>query len=211
MIKNVDKSNAKHVEILKRLRNNALPAVMKLQQYITEIKANNTIDMSNPQFQVNKSMFFNGRLSEMPDEATSIVDGEVLVKIDKFAYTSNNITYAVAADMVGYWKFFPALGVDTDDYGVIPVWGFADVVESNVGDRLFGYFPPASHLKMMPTRINNGRFVDGVEHRAQLPMVYNSYTRVNNEPGYNSESDNARMLFFPLHMTSGMEQNRLSF
>ena len=207
MIKNVDKDNAKHVEILKRLRNNALPAVMKLQQYISEIEPNNSRDMSKPQFQVNKSMFFNGRLSEMPDEATSIADGEVLVKIDKFAYTSNNITYAVAADMVGYWKFFPALGEDADGYGVIPVWGFADVVESKaegvpVGDRLFGYFPPASHLKMIPTRIKEGRFIDGMEHRAQLPIVYNSYIRVHNEPGYNSDTDNARMLFFPLHMTS---------
>ena len=109
--------------------------------------------------------------------------------------------------MVGYWKFFPALGEDADGYGVIPVWGFADAVESKaegvpVGDRLFGYFPPASHLKMIPTRIKEGRFIDGMEHRAQLPIVYNSYIRVHNEPGYNSDTDNARMLFFLLHITS---------
>ena len=207
MIQNVDRTNKKHLAILQRLKDNALPAVMKLQQYITELEATNKRDMNHPQFQVDKSMFFNGRLADMPADALAIADGEVLVKVDRFAYTSNNITYAVAADMVGYWKFFPAMGEDSDGQGVIPVWGFADVVESKadgvpVGDRLFGYFPPASHLKMMPTRISTGRFVDGMEHRASLPVVYNSYTRVHNEAGYSTDHDNARMLFFPLHMTS---------
>ena len=207
MIQNVDRDNQEHMDILQRMKENALPAVMKLQQYITELEAQNNTDMKHPQFQVNKSMFFNGRLAEMPADALAIADGEILVKINRFAYTSNNITYAVAADMVGYWKFFPALGDQAEGQGVIPVWGFADVVESKtdgipVGDRLFGYFPPASHLKMMPTRINQGRLIDGMEHRAKLPVVYNSYVRVHNEQGYTTDNDNERMLFFPLHMTS---------
>ena len=41
---------------------------------------------------------------------------------------------------------FPAEGQDSNRMGVIPVWGFADVVESKadgipVGDRIYGYFP----------------------------------------------------------------------
>ncbi|MFK7980666.1 MAG: DUF2855 family protein [Saprospiraceae bacterium] len=143
----------------------------------------------------------------MPTEALTIGDGEVLVKVDKFAYTANNITYAVAGDMIGYWQFFPAMGKDSDGQGVIPVWGFADVVESNVegipvGDRLFGYFPPASHLKMKPTRVNDQRFVDGAAHRTKLPAGYNMYRRVNAEKGYHPSMDKARMMLFPLHLTS---------
>ncbi len=60
--------------------------------------------------------------------------------------------------MLGYWQFFPPLGDDTEGWGVIPVWGFAEIVASNVsdlpvGDRLFGYFPPADQLTMTPVNI----------------------------------------------------------
>ncbi len=207
VVSSVDRTDTKKMAILKRMKDNGLPAMMRLQQFIQEMGAAEQPALKKPQFQVNKKMFFNGRLSEMPTEALTIGDGEVLVKVDKFAYTANNITYAVAGDMIGYWQFFPALGKDTEGYGVIPVWGFADVVESNaegipVGDRLFGYFPPASHLRMKPTRVSDGRFVDGAEHRSKLPAGYNMYRRVNNEKGYHASMDKERMLLFPLHLTS---------
>ena len=35
-------------------------------------------------------------------------DGACLLRVEKFALTANNITYGVAADMLGYWDFFPA-------------------------------------------------------------------------------------------------------
>lgn len=205
--KNVDKEDTEKMAIMKRLRNNAMPAMMKLQQFIQELDAAEKPEIKNPQFQVKKSMFFNGRLSEMLAKDLAIEEGEVLVKVDKFAYTANNITYAVAGDMIGYWQFFPPVGTDTDGWGVIPVWGFADVVESNaegipVGDRLFGYFPPASHLKMKPIGISGKRFIDGSAHRSKLPAGYNLYRRVNGEPNYSTAFDRERMLLFPLHLTS---------
>jgi len=207
MVRNADKTNEKHMAILQKLKNNALPAMMNLQKLIAEIDRAEKPAIKNPQFQVKRNMFFNGRLAETPAEELTIGDGEILVKVDKFAYTANNITYAVAGDMLGYWQFFPPMGKDSHGYGVIPVWGFADVVESNVegipaGDRLFGYFPPASHLKMHPTRIADGRFVDGMAHRSKLPAGYNLYRRVNNEPHYSTKMDNERMVLFPLHLTS---------
>ena len=207
MVRNVDKTNEKHLAILQRLKNNALPAMMNLQKLIGEIDAAEQLVLKNPQFQVKKAMFFNGRLAELPTETLTIDNGEVLVKVDKFAYTANNITYAVAGDMIGYWQFFPAMGKDAEGYGVIPVWGFADVVESNaegipVGDRLFGYFPPASHLKMKPTRVSDRRFIDGAEHRSKLPAGYNLYRRVKAEKGYMTAMDKERMLLFPLHLTA---------
>lgn len=207
LISEVDKTDSNKMAILKKMKDNMLPAVMKLQQFIQQMDAANTPTLKHPQFQVNKKMFFNGRLAEMPTEALTIGDSEVLVKIDKFAYTANNITYAAAADMVGYWKFFPAMGKGSEGNGVIPVWGFADVVESKVpgipvGDRLFGYFPPASHLKMKPTRVNDQRFIDGATHRTKLPAGYNMYRRVKAEKGYHPSMDKARMMLFPLHLTS---------
>ena len=34
--------------------------------------------------------------------------GQVLFRVDRFAFTSNNVSYALAGDMLGYWRFFPA-------------------------------------------------------------------------------------------------------
>ena len=161
------------------------------------------------QFQVRRDNFPKSRLVEVAEAEGPLADGEVLVEIDRFALTANNVTYAAAGDQIGYWQFFPPAqeSGDADGWGVVPVWGFADVVASKhdevpVGDRLYGYFPPATHLKLQPTKVSPSRLVDGTEHRSQLPPVYNSYQRVLGEPGYDRSMDDLRMLLWPLHVTS---------
>jgi hypothetical protein len=158
------------------------------------------------QFQIRKDDF--SALRVIDDTAPSaIAADEIRVKINRFAFTANNITYAAAGDMVGYWQFFPALGEDTEGWGVIPVWGFAEIVQSNVdglpvGEKIFGYFPPADTLTMKPAKIGDANFFDGAEHRSALPPGYNNYRRVNAEPGYDAANDNERMLLWPLFITS---------
>ncbi len=34
--------------------------------------------------------------------------GQIRLSIDRFAFTSNNISYAQAGDALNYWTFFPA-------------------------------------------------------------------------------------------------------
>lgn len=136
--------------------------------------------------------------------APPLKDGEILAKVDRFALTANNVTYGVVGEKIGYWKFFP---VTEEGDGIIPVWGFADVVESNhpdvpKGERLFGYFPMASHLVMAPSKVVETRLVDGVAHRRDLPPVYNSYARVKNEPHFDKDMEDERMVLFPLYATS---------
>ncbi len=161
------------------------------------------------EFQVNKNDFTKTRLVE--HDALSIQsplnENEIIVKIESFALTANNITYAVLGDQLGYWQFFPATNNTDNQWGIIPVWGFAQVVVSNsidipVGEKLFGYFPPASLLKMNASQVSKQRFIDGSSHRASLPPGYNVYRRVAAEPGYHSRYDDQRMLLFPLHITS---------
>jgi len=207
LVRGVDKSDVSKMEILHRLKSNGLPAMMKLQQFLQAIDQMNTSPLSHPQFQVDKKAFFKYQLVENPAKNRQIKEGEILVKIDQFAYTANNITYAATGDIIRYWKFFPSEGADHARMGVIPVWGFADVVESQadgipVGDRIYGYFPPTTHLKMCPTKVQEQRFFEGAEHRASLPMGYNLYRRVNNEPGYTRALDRERSLLFPLYLTS---------
>ena len=135
--------------------------------------------------------------------APDLRDGEILVKVDRFALTANNITYGVVGDKIGYWNFFPA----QDGWGVIPVWGFADVVRSKhpdvkESDRLYGYFPMGTHLVMAPDKVKAERLTDGAAHRAGLPPVYNSYARTKAEAHYDPAMDDERMLLFPLYATS---------
>jgi hypothetical protein len=130
-------------------------------------------------------------------------ESEVLVAIDKFALTANNISYAMSGHSIGYWKFFPA----GEPWGKVPVWGFADVVQSNVadvpvGERLWGFFPLASHLVLRPRATRGGQVVDSAAHRQDLPALYNSYTRTSGDPAAMKVMEDARCLFLPLFATS---------
>ena len=60
-----------------------------------------------------------------------INEDEILLKIERFSFTANNVTYGVAGDTIGYWQFFPAIDNPDNSWGCIPVWGFAEVVMSN--------------------------------------------------------------------------------
>jgi hypothetical protein len=42
------------------------------------------------------------------EEAIELGRARRCLRIRKFAFTANNITYAVVGDMIGYWKCFPA-------------------------------------------------------------------------------------------------------
>lgn len=207
IVASIDKTDEKKMAIMNKLRSYTMPAMINLQQLITELNEPQQAQIKNPQFQVDQRVFFKNCLQEIPESEMEIADGEILVQVEQFAYTSNNITYAVAGDQIGYWQFFPAVGKQTDSWGVIPVWGIGKVVESNVeeipiGDKLFGYFPPAKFLKMKPGKIAPERFMESSEHRLKLPSGYNLYRRLNNERSYNEAFDNELMMLFPLHLTS---------
>jgi hypothetical protein len=59
------------------------------------------------EFQTLKSDLNTTRLIEVDSNNLKLGDGEVTVKIEKFSFTSNNVTYGVAGDLIGYWDFFP--------------------------------------------------------------------------------------------------------
>jgi hypothetical protein len=133
----------------------------------------------------------------------SLGDGEVLLRVDRYAFTANNITYAVFGEAMHYWDFFPA----ENGWGVVPVWGFADVSASrcegiDVGERFYGYLPMASHLRVRPGQVGRSGFTDVMPHRLPLPGVYNRYARTTEDPGYRKSLEAQQMLYRPLFMTS---------
>jgi hypothetical protein len=131
--------------------------------------------------------------------------GQVLLRVDAFGLTANNITYAVLGDTLRYWDFFPASEADT--WGRVPVWGFADVVATRhddvaEGTRVYGYLPMSTHLAVTPGRVNPSGFVDLAVHRSALPAAYNGYSRAGADPVHDQAHEDHRMLLWPLFFTS---------
>lgn len=130
-------------------------------------------------------------------------EGQARLRIESFALTANNITYAVIGDMLQYWDFFPA----EDPWGRVPVWGFAEVVESRHGDvargaRVYGFLPMSEELVITVGRVDDGGIVDGSAHRAPMAGAYNRYTYADPEVAPGSIGEDRRMVLYPLFFTS---------
>ena len=133
-----------------------------------------------------------------------LADGEARLRVDRFAFTANNVTYAVFGGAMKYWDFFPA---SAPGWGRVPVWGFADVVESTVagvreGQRVYGYLPMSTELVVRPARADERGFVDSSEHRRPMASAYNAYVSVDTDPVYDVDHEAAQMLLRPLLTTA---------
>jgi Protein of unknown function (DUF2855) len=158
--------------------------------------------MSTTTLIVNMQQLADTRLVTTDD--TPLADGDIRVRVEQFSFTSNNITYAAFGHLMKYWQFFPT---GQDGWGTVPVWGFGTVVQSShsgvaVGERLYGYWPFASHATLSPGRLAEGSLVDTAAHRQELHAVYNHYTRTSADPFYTADSEDIQALMRPLFTTS---------
>ena len=131
-----------------------------------------------------------------------LADGAVRLKLDAFALTANNVTYAAFGEAMSYWNFFPA----DEGWGRVPVWGFATVSASNapgvdIGKRVYGYFPISDTLDVTPASINDAGFSDSAPHRSDLAYFYNLYHFIDRDPAYEAAYEAQQMLFRPLYAT----------
>ena len=83
--------------------------------------------------------------------------GEAVLRVDRVGVTANNVTYAVLGESFRYWEFFPPEPGWGPGWGLVPLWGFAEVVASEAdgvqpGGRVYGYLPTAGHLVVRPGR-----------------------------------------------------------
>jgi hypothetical protein len=137
-------------------------------------------------------------------------EGEILLEIEGFAVTANNVTYAVVGDQLGYWNFFPA----PESWGIVPVWGHARVIATRVpeivvGERVYGYLPMASHLIVRPGNIAADGFRDMAPHRQPMSPIYNQYRRLAADPAHDPARESERALFAPLFTTSFLIADQL--
>lgn len=154
-------------------------------------------------FLVDRAQLSRWEVQQWPLDENALQPGQVLLRIERFAFTANNVTYAAMGDAMHYWRFFPA----PPGLGCIPVWGFAEVRASRCegvepGERFYGYYPMSTHLVVEPARITGTGFVDAVGHRSDLPVIYNQYLRCTQDPLYPLASEDLQMLLRPLFTTS---------
>ena len=144
------------------------------------------------------------RLVESPaPDPTALADGELLLRIEKFGLSANNVTYAVLgkSDIINYFDFFPS---DEPGWGRVPVWGMAEISASRHdelarGERMYGYFPLARYTRLRPARSTAMGFeVD----RGGLPAAYNQYTLTRSDPFYVTAKEDAMLVFRPLMLTA---------
>eukprot|EP00127_Corallochytrium_limacisporum_P006791 Clim_evm6s236 gene=Clim_evmTU6s236 len=162
-------------------------------------------------YQTSKKDISNCKVTDLvlPDD---IAEGEVLMEVQKFALTANNITYAAlgsAPDLM-YFDFFPT--GEPESFGQVPVWGFATVVKSkaegvDVGSRWYGYWPIAQKIILKPTKVGERGFVDGAVHRQKQAPIYNYYTRTASDPAYKPELEGQIAVYRPLFMTAFLLAN----
>jgi len=139
-------------------------------------------------------------------EPVALAPGDVRLTLERFALTSNNISYALGGDFLDYWGFFPA----EVGWGRLPAMGYGIVSESAnpeiaVGGRYFGFFPVGNE-HIVQAQTSRGGFIDAGTHREKHAMAYRAFDKVSDTEG---ENDNAMLIFRGLFMTSFLAEDFL--
>jgi NADPH:quinone reductase-like Zn-dependent oxidoreductase len=168
--------------------------------------------MSDPaglDFLVDKSDFAKHRFADAA--VPELVPGQVLFRVDRFALTANNISYALVGDALGYWRFYPA----PDGWGRIPAMGFGDVIRSThpgvaEGTRCFGFYPMSRYLVIEPKEARPAQIVDGAKHREGLAPAYAQYGPVSHDALYEADHEDALALLRGLFLTSFLADDAIA-
>lgn len=166
--------------------------------------------MENTALWVNRNDFRHTRV--VSNDLAALQSWQIVVEIEKFALTANNVTYAASGDVFGYWQFYPT---GEDPWGAVPVWGIARVVASSadelvVGERIYGFFPMSRYAILEPGNVVPSGFHDAASHRQVLPGLYNHYARLSGDSPDVAALEDARCLYFPLFITGFVIADLLS-
>ncbi len=142
---------------------------------------------TDPVIEVNRASL--GETRRVDEPPRDLEPGEIRLRVDRYAVTANNVTYAVFGDVLGYWDFFPA----ADGWGRVPAMGWAEIVDSEhpdlpPGGRHYGWYPMARSVVMTATPTGDG-FRDDGEHRREHAPVYRAYVERGRDPFYDDAPD----------------------
>ena len=151
--------------------------------------AHDNSKLSNRVLEIRRSSIGDAEVHDEP--ITELADGEIRLRIDRFAVTANNVSYAGAGDLLGYWDFFPSS--DPSTWGRVPAVGYAEIVESRnadltVGGRYHGWFPMAESVIFTATATRDG-FRDDGDHRQSHAPIYRAFSRTDADPFHDDAPD----------------------
>lgn len=159
-------------------------------------------------FEVDRQNIRTTRVAD--DESATLEPGQVRLSVERFAFTSNNVSYAVAGDMLDYWGFFPAEAT----WGRIPAIGIGTVTESanpaiEVGGRYFGFYPMGSDLVVLAERRGDHGFRDVASHRAEHAVTYTDFRDIDADPSFDTDRVDEYLLLWGMFMTSFLIDDQL--
>ncbi|KAL0487493.1 rplI [Acrasis kona] len=120
-----------------------------------------------------------------------LLESSVRVQTKIVSLTSNNLTYAKLGDYLKWWGTYPVPECspspynNRDNFGIVPAWGYAEVIESTIekikpGVELWGFWPTSSHpvdLKLVEAE-PKGHWIEVSQQRSELMSLYNRYIEV---------------------------------
>ncbi|RDB30096.1 hypothetical protein Hypma_014145 [Hypsizygus marmoreus] len=150
---------------------------------------------------------------KQPDECSP---NHVLIKVDRFGFSANNITYQALGEHPHFRYFDFNTTPQTDSvspktHGIFPVWGFGTILKSthpkiHEGERVYGYFAPTRYLlvPVSPADVNKHAFYVPRPHLPPDRRPYNQILRCTADPQYspNPMTEDLTMLYRPLFWTS---------
>ncbi|PIA95687.1 hypothetical protein CB0940_10712 [Cercospora beticola] len=103
--------------------------------------------------------------------------------------TANNLSYAKGGHIMHWWDAFPLPSHlpsphnDATQYGIVPVWGYAEILESKIADvvqgsMIWGLWPSYNipvDLELQTAFELKGHYLDVSRHRDKLWKFYNHY------------------------------------
>lgn len=143
-------------------------------------------------------------------ETRTLAPSSVRALVSVISLSSNNLSYARAGTLLHWWDTYPVPGDapppydDRGEWGIVPAWGYARVVESTIealpGDSLlWGLWPTSSRpveLRLDPVESSSGRlWAETSPHRSRLMTMYNHYQH---HPGRLTERFMAYRSLFPV-------------
>ncbi|KAJ0417259.1 hypothetical protein BJY00DRAFT_289872 [Aspergillus carlsbadensis] len=125
---------------------------------------------------------------ELPEKQQPLQPSSVRVRASLITLSSNNLSYALGGTRLRWWDAYPIPVTapppynDNSAWGIVPAWGLATVIESNVseidpGTTFYGFWPTSQHavdLQLVPDELP-GHWRETSAHRAALMPVYNRY------------------------------------
>ena len=145
-----------------------------------------------------------------PNACAAALPDDTAGRVERSPFTAHNILCLCSACLAILAAVSGAAG------GLAPfrcgIWrgGRLPPPDIAIGERLFGYFPMATHLVIEAADVSKRGLRDAAAHRQGVAPVYNAYARVSGDPAFAGKQGDYQALLRPLFMLSFLVDDYLA-